>query len=222
MSKLNERTSAMRMDEIACCSRQLNSKVQRRQLSARAATNPSVQLKYLDASVTPRQMLTNEWTFWYYEFKRGVEWNKCQHEISSFRTMEQFWTLHGNVKLASEINATCDYAFFKNGIRPMWEDDVNCRGGRWIIDIQKGYQLDEINALWTNILLALIGEHFYLAELLCGAVFSNRAKRTKIAVWMKYASNQAIQSVGAQIRSNFHIADDIPVLFEFHNVGRQF
>jgi translation initiation factor 4E len=164
-----------------------------------------------------RQFLSNAWTFWYYEFKRGMNWNECQHEISSFRTMEQFWLLYDNIKSASQINVTCDYAFFKNGIRPMWEDDCNRTGGRWIIDIPKGYQLDEINVLWMKILLQLIGEHFYLAELICGAVFSNRIKRNKIAIWMKHGSEQAIQSIGFQIRRNFQIADDIPVTFKFHH-----
>lgn len=164
-----------------------------------------------------RFYLPNAWTFWYYEFKRGMNWNECQHEISSFRTMEQFQLLYENIKLASQINLTCDYAFFKNGIRPMWEDDINRTGGRWIIDIEKGYQLDEINALWMKILVQLIGEEFYLAELICGAVFSNRMKRNKIAIWMKQASEQAIQSIGFQIRRNFQIADDIPVVFKYHN-----
>lgn len=163
------------------------------------------------------RFLANEWTFWYYEYKRGVEWEQCQHEISSFRTLDQFFILHSEVKYASEINLTCDYAFFKHGIRPMWEDAVNCWGGRWVIDIDKNYPLDEINVLWTNILLALFGEQLYGADRICGAVFSNRAKRTRIAVWMKRASDHIIQSVGNQIRRNFHIADDIPVVYEFHS-----
>lgn len=163
------------------------------------------------------KLLPNAWTFWYYEFKRGMNWNECQHEISSFRTMEQFCLLYDNIKSASQINLTCDYAFFKSGIRPMWEDDINRTGGRWIIDIQKGYQLDEINALWMKILLQLIGEHFYLAEMICGAVFSNRAKRNKIAIWIKHGSEQAIHTIGYQIRRTFQIADDIPVVFKYHN-----
>jgi len=163
-----------------------------------------------------QQPLKNEWTFWYYEFKRGVDWDKCQHEISSFTTMEQFWTLFKHIKLASQINVTCDYAFFKTGIRPMWEDETNRSGGRWIIDIQKCYMLEELNTLWTNVLLQLILENFYLAEFICGAVFSNRSKRNKIAIWIKQAPEHAIRSIGFQIRKNFNISDDIPIVFEFH------
>lgn len=168
-------------------------------------------------TLPPHNLLCNGWTFWYYEYKKGIEWDKCLHEISSFRTMGQFFTLQAHVKLASEVNATCDYAFFKTGIRPMWEDKMNCRGGRWIVDIHRGYPLPEVNTLWTSILLAIVGEQLYYADLICGVVFSNRSKRSKIAIWMKQASEHAIRSVGMQIRSNFHIDDDVPVVFEFHN-----
>lgn len=202
------------MDEVACCS---HHSIQ----SANAVHSDSSSfLRVIEPSCYPDgqyQPLKTEWTFWYYEFKRGMEWDKCQHEISSCSTMEQFFTLFKNIKLASMINVTCDYAFFKNGIRPMWEDEINRLGGRWIIDIPKCYVMEELNILWTNLLMQLISENFYLAEYICGAVFSNRSKRNKIAIWIKQAPKHAIKSVGFQIRKNFNISDDIPIIFEFHS-----
>ena len=55
---------------------------------------------------------------------------------------------------------------FKNGIKPMWEDKNNVRGGKWVV-ILKGSALD---ALWELVLLALIGETLGDSNEICGAV----------------------------------------------------
>ena len=39
--------------------------------------------------------------------------------------------------MASNLNPNCAYYFFKEGIRPMWEDSTNKAGGRWVINCMK-------------------------------------------------------------------------------------
>lgn len=31
-----------------------------------------------------------------------------------------------------------DYHLFKSGIKPMWEDSANRRGGKWMVRLRKG------------------------------------------------------------------------------------
>lgn len=45
-------------------------------------------------------------------------------------TVEDFWSLADHIKPPSELMAGVDYSFFKNGIRPMWEDPQNVKGKR--------------------------------------------------------------------------------------------
>lgn len=43
---------------------------------------------------------------------------------------------------------------FVDEIKPMWEDEANKLGGRWVIRVNKGFS----NKLWEDLTLAMIGE----------------------------------------------------------------
>ena len=55
----------------------------------------------------------------------------------SFSTVEDFWSVYNHIEQVSKLGTGCDYSFFKTGIKPMWEDESNKFGGRWIINIEK-------------------------------------------------------------------------------------
>jgi translation initiation factor 4E len=52
----------------------------------------------------------------------------------------------------------------------MWEDEANKNGGRWTLRVSKGYA----NKLWEDLILAMIGEQFYLENEINGIVLSIR------------------------------------------------
>ena len=58
-------------------------------------------------------------------------------QVMSFNTVEDFWSMYNHIELVSKLGAGCDYSFFKSGIKPMWEDEANKLGGRWIINVEK-------------------------------------------------------------------------------------
>ena len=37
--------------------------------------------------------------------------------------VEDFWALYNHIELASRLAAGCDYSLFKEGVKPMWEDE---------------------------------------------------------------------------------------------------
>ena len=39
------------------------------------------------------------------------------------KQVEDFWALYNHIELASRLAAGCDYSLFKEGIKPMWEDE---------------------------------------------------------------------------------------------------
>ncbi|XP_008253670.3 eukaryotic translation initiation factor 4E type 1B [Oryctolagus cuniculus] len=100
--------------------------------------------------------------------------------------------MYGHIQLASKLSSGCDYALFKDGIEPMWEDSKNKRGGRWLISLAKQQRHSELDRLWLETLLCLIGESFAEhSREVCGAVLNVRTKGDKIAVWTREAENQA-------------------------------
>lgn len=133
--------------------------------------------------------LQNIWTLWYLENDRSKSWEDMQNEITSFDTVEDFWCLYNHIKPPSDIKVGSDYSLFKKGIRPMWEDDANKKGGRWVISLTRCPK-NELDNLWLDVLLCLIGEAFDHSDQICGAVVNVRPKNYKISIWTAQGNNE--------------------------------
>ncbi|XP_054168446.1 eukaryotic translation initiation factor 4E type 2-like [Oppia nitens] len=105
--------------------------------------------------------------------------------IASFATVDQFWAIYSHLVRPNELTGHCDLHVFKHGIRPMWEDDANKDGGKWIVRLRKGLA----SRCWENLLLALLGEQFMVGHEICGAVVSCRFQEDIISVWNRTASD---------------------------------
>ena len=53
--------------------------------------------------------------------------------ISVVKTVEQFWSTYNYLKRPNDLSSTTDYHFFRDGIKPTWEDPKNAKGGKWIV-----------------------------------------------------------------------------------------
>ena len=49
---------------------------------------------------------------------------------------------------------------FQEGVKPMWEDERNRRGGRWVINLNKSQRATSLDKIWLEVMLCLIGEAF--------------------------------------------------------------
>ncbi|XP_055323141.1 eukaryotic translation initiation factor 4E1-like [Sitodiplosis mosellana] len=155
-----------------------------------------------------------EWSLWYFEKECGKAWDQCFHEVAACKSIGEFWILFNSIKLPTEINEGCNYALFRSNIRPMWEDEHNQNGGRWIITLEKRVDSDEVNRLWLDTLLLLVEERLSDSSTVCGVIFHNRWKFTKIAIWV--AASTATESFRREIRTKLRLADSVPCVFENH------
>lgn len=150
--------------------------------------------------------LQNKWTLWYLESDRSKSWEELQNEITSFDTVEDFWSLYNHIKSPSEIKIGSDYSLFKKGIRPMWEDSANKQGGRWMISLSRNPKASEIDNLWLDVLLCLIGEAFNHCDQICGAVINLRSKGHKISIWTADGNNKdATLEIGQKLKESLRL-----------------
>lgn len=162
--------------------------------------------------------LQNTWTLWYYENDRNNTWEENQRKITSFDTAEDFWSLYNHIKSASELRQGCDYSMFKQGIRPMWEDDANKNGGRWLINLEKKQRATDLDHFWLEILLCMIGEAFNEnSDDVCGAVVNVRTKGDKIGVWTADADRESnVREIGFKLKERLRISPKLNIGYQVH------
>ncbi|KAL1491342.1 hypothetical protein ABEB36_011951 [Hypothenemus hampei] len=157
------------------------------------------------------------WTLWYYENDRSQAYELNQREIASFQTVEDFWSLYNHIKPASELKHGTDYSLFKKGIQPMWEDEANRRGGRWLISLDRKQRSNDLDIYWLDIILCLIGEAFEHSSEVCGAVVNLRFKGDKIGVWTADATNgAAVLEIGRKLKERLRIPARTVIGYEVH------
>jgi translation initiation factor 4E len=123
----------------------------------------------------------------------------------TFGSIEEFWCYYDHMKFPSELPlyryderkygcvGFCfvyfsDIHLFKENLKPMWEEEGNRLGGKWILRLKKGLS----TRLWELLVLAVIGEQFNVGKEICGIVCSIRPQEDLISIWTKTANNQLV------------------------------
>lgn len=163
--------------------------------------------------------LQNAWTLWFYKNDKTKTWEANQREIITFSTVEDFWALYNHIELASRLSAGCDYSLFKEGIKPMWEDEKNRKGGRWLINLEKKHRSSSLDNFWLEVVLCLIGETFESDSVLVnGAVVNVRTKGDKLAMWLCETKPQdSIVKIGQKLKKRLGIDDQVIIGYEVHS-----
>ncbi|XP_035686428.1 uncharacterized protein LOC118422780 isoform X2 [Branchiostoma floridae] len=151
--------------------------------------------KTTSVSTSVHHPLQHTWRFWYDRRENKsmrmksdfTNYNENLLEISAVETIEGFWQVYNHLAPAHHLDNNANYHFFRVGIMPMWEDDANKQGGKWVITIRN--DMDFVASLWLEMLLALIGDEMAFSDEICGAVVSKRKRGDRVAIWTRDKEN---------------------------------
>lgn len=130
---------------------------------------------------------------WNFYFDKHAEGSSYENRLTLMKggivTLKPFWSTINNFPLAA-LNMKDSVHFFKRGIKPVWEDSRNIKGGCWIFRVQKA----KSEQFWQEVLMLAIGEQFAPVlqprDDICGLTFSVRFKSNLISIWNRDGSNQ--------------------------------
>ncbi|XP_074619091.1 eukaryotic translation initiation factor 4E-1A-like [Acropora palmata] len=162
--------------------------------------------------------LQNKWALWFYKTDKAKSWKANLRLVTSFDTVEDFWAVYNHIKAASRLQSGCDYSLFKEGIQPMWEDERNRQGGRWLVNTSKNVREQDLDRLWLETLMLLVGESFgEYSDSVCGAVVQIRAKGDKLAIWTKNAADEnANVGIGRKFKERLNLPPKMNIGYEAH------
>ena len=180
--------------------------------------------------------LQSQYCLWYSRRSPGKQNHNFDQNlklIGRFGSCEQFWSLYSHLVKPGDLASHSDFHLFKMGIKPMWEDEANKFGGKWIVRLRKGNNnqlrfieetTHDINIAglasrcWENLVLAMLGEQFMVGEEVCGAVVSVRFQEDILSIWNRTALDPAVT---ARIRDTFKRVLNLPpatlIEYKAHN-----
>ncbi|KAL6571392.1 Eukaryotic translation initiation factor isoform 4E [Orobanche hederae] len=193
------------------------------QAEAPAMTAPASELQAEAPSMAEKQphKLERKWTFWYdnqSKPKQGAAWGTSLRKAYTFDTVEEFWCLYDQIFRPSKFPASADFHLFRAGVEPKWEDPECANGGKWTVTSSSKPNLDN---MWLETLMALIGEQFDDADEICGVVASVRPRQDKLSLWTKTAANEATQTgIGRKWKEIIDVTDKLSYS-SFHDDSRR-
>jgi len=164
--------------------------------------------------------LTFRYVVWFNRRVHGARtqenYEKNIKRIGSFATVEDFWDHYSFLIRANDLPNTSDYHIFKKGIKPMWEDDANKTGGKWILRLRKGLA----SKYWEDLVLAIIGEQFDVGSEICGAVISIRYQEDILSLWTRTCSDtETKERVLETMKRVLALKDDAMLEYKNHDAS---
>ncbi|KAK0615905.1 translation initiation factor eIF 4e-like domain-containing protein [Bombardia bombarda] len=187
-------------------------------LAESAKTNTASSIVSAPATSHP---LRNSWVFWFRppisKANGFIEYEKTLHPIATCDTVEEFFAVYERLRRSSALPLVSDYHLFKKGIRPIWEDDENKHGGKWIVRLRKGVA----DRYWEDLLFAIIGDQFYEAgDEICGAVLSVRNGEDILSIWAR-ADGQRVLKIRETMRRTLAFPPDTKLEWKSHDSSIQ-
>jgi translation initiation factor 4E len=134
--------------------------------------------------------------------------------IGEFDTVEEFCRYFNWLKPPSKLEKNSNYHLFKSGIKPMWEDEANANGGKWVLTMKNNPQL--LDRSWNWLAMALVGEELEEGDEICGAVVSLRTKVDRIQVWTRSKDEvEKLNSIGKKLVKLLDISEADSIGLEF-------
>ncbi|KAI1316275.1 Eukaryotic translation initiation factor 4E type 2 [Mortierella claussenii] len=146
------------------------------------------------------------WVFWFMHRSPGskiLNYESAMKKIATFGSIEDFWAVYSHLRRPHELPHVSDYHLFKQGVRPVWEDETNIHGGKWIVRLKKGLA----SRYWENLVMAVVGDQFEVGSEVCGIVLSIRGAEDILSIW-----NQSAQEgrINLKIRDTMKKVLDLP------------
>jgi len=170
------------------------------------------------------KQLDTKWTFWYESNPRhdkGKPVNKTDYlkdvkRGKTFDTIASFWDCWREVQTVCNPSEACNYELFKHGVKPVWEDPKNSKGGKCVLSMPCTATLEDTMKQWVSLMITLLIGEF--GPDINGVVLSRRSWGNIFSVWVRNANDK--DTVDATMRHLHELfGRDVQIRFQRHQTS---
>jgi len=170
------------------------------------------------------KQLDTKWTFWYEsKAKRDkgrnlskTDYLKDMKKGKTFDTIASFWDCWKEVQTeCNPSSGDCNYELFKHGVKPVWEDPKNVKGGRCVLSPLRNTQ-EETMKQWVSLMITLLIGEF--GPDINGVVLTTRSWGNTFSVWVRNSKDrETVDATMKQLHELF--GDKTQVKFQRHQAA---
>lgn len=132
--------------------------------------------------------------------------------VMSIRTPADFVTMYSKLHKPKDLRNGCEVYFFKEGIRPLWEDPQNEQGGSFFMHIKKTFA----NRIWENILFSVVAQDTEEVRLINGIIIRVLTLEVVFFMWTKKITKEQEARMIAWVKETAGLSNKIKLEFKPH------
>jgi len=173
--------------------------------------------------------LASPWTLYYSDKDMKIEQQNTPYaadhiEVFTCDTVQSFWQPFNRLYLPTQLKfrSNSNYFFFRDSIKPEWEDPANTDGGMFRIILKGQERSDHLDLFWLKLLLALIGESLGKdTNLITGLVLQRRQKEDRLCLWLRDCTEDEQTRLEAAIISLLNLGEGTFLMYLKHEDQRK-
>ena len=125
--------------------------------------------------------LNRSWVVWFHN-PDDSDWSfESYIELSKIDSIESFWNIYNNIEKVNIENGM--FFLMKEGIKPLWEDEKNKKGGSWSFKILKRNVYDTWLDVCINCVNETILKDINKSKMITGLSISPKKSFCIIKIW---------------------------------------
>ena len=140
----------------------------------------------------------DKWTLYLQYKDLGQNYNENLQKLIEIDNIKTFWQTFNNLpkiyeifsdgvnvkKMKMNMSTPCSYAFFKNNIKPFWEDPLNVNGCEF--SVKNNFNLVLFQELWMDSILKIVSCSSDLVEHINGIRIVDCTKNNSVLYRMEF------------------------------------
>ena len=153
--------------------------------------------------------LSNKFVFWYHiiDNSSSEDYKAQIKKLAEFDTLDDFWAIFQYLKKPDDYKQPVEMQLFKEGIKPMWEDENNKNGGKIALKLRKEYT----NLVWEELVFAFIGGYLAkeIKDEINGLVINCKKDFNTLQIWTKSFNVEVTSGIEKNIREILNIPPEV-------------
>ena len=162
--------------------------------------------------------LSNKFVFWYHiiDNSSSEDYKAQIKKLAEFDTLDDFWAIFQYLKKPDDYKQPVEMQLFKEGIKPMWEDENNKNGGKIALKLRKEYS----NLVWEELVFAFIGGYFAkeIKDEINGLVINCKKDFNTLQIWTKSFNEEVTSGIEKNIREILSIPKEVVLEIKSFNM----